>query len=306
MEKDEQQIHDTFSAIKVDTLGFEKKLDFTKTTKTKQFSKLPKLAAAILIFGFLSVATVYAAGDGWAFLQNIFSPFAEIAVVPTGRVYAEDQGIRIEILGAEEIDGMVLLFLSVQDVSGKHDFNSMVSPFPSFTTEISSSQHRINFDAATKTHYFQVLLRMEENVPNLQTLNLGITNLWNGDGGFRLYGDWSFAINLSDTIHPRITLENIEFSINDIDFNLEYLRVNPLAIHINGIVASDALWRFEWLLPIHVEVGLEEIIGGMMSSWRSDSYENFVDATINPAMPIDVENVTAIIINGVRIPVSQD
>lgn len=81
--------------------------------------------------------------------------------------------------------------------------------------------------------------------------------------------------------------------------------MNPLAIHINGIVASDALWRFEWLLPIHVEVGLEEIIGMVGSGWRTDSYGNF-DATINPAMPIDVENVTAIIINGVRIPVSQD
>jgi len=291
-DKEEQLIHDSFKVDDIDVDGFKARLDFTKMTKTKKASKLPKLIAAILIFGFLSVGTVYATGNGWQFLQNLFnSSFAELAIVPNQPIYTESQGIRIEILGAEEIDETILLYLSVQDVNGKYGFSHEVSPFPQFDGFTSGSMIGLNFNAETRTHYFEIFLEGIEITPESEIVTLNILNIWIGpDGGDALFGEWVFEVNISDIVHPTIILENVEFTSEEGDFVLDYIRISPVAIHMQGIGNSIASH------DLIVEVGDQQI-----PMWGSTGGENNIRNS--PVDRIDIENVTAIIIAGIRIPI---
>jgi hypothetical protein len=297
MDKHEQQIHNAFSAIAVDESGFENKLDFT-TTKTKKLIKLPKIVAAVIIIGFLSVGTVYATGNGWSFLQNIFgSGFTELVVDQGGNVYAYNQGMRIEIIGAEQIDETLLLVFSIQDVDDIYGFNYDTWPMPQFSVTSENSVvmmaiFQLNFDAETRTFYLQGFLEGLGIVADAEILTLHIPSIWlfPHSRADAIYGDWTFELNVSDTIHPTITLENVEFSANGFDFVLDYIRIGPVAVHMQGVGHSIASRNFI------VEVGDDQI-----SMWGSGGSGNNV--RLSPVEPIDVENVTAIILNGVRIPI---
>ena len=300
MDKHEKSIHDAFSAVKVDAVGFEEKLDFNKITKTKKVFKLPKMVAAGLIFVMLSVGTAYAAGGGaWEFLQNIFSsPFAGLTVDQGGLAYAEDQGVRIEIIGAEEIDDTIVLVIAVQDVNDKFDFSSGVVPFPHFDDIWNTIMWPVDFNAETNTHYFHANMVMKQDVSSLNILALSISNISfgtyeNSNRVRHIYGNWHFDVRLSDFIHSTITLENIEITFDDLDVNINEIRITPIAIRMT--------WERRDLARLYLEMG--DSIISIENAMGSDYGTDYLTSVHHPETPIDVENVTAIIINDVRIPI---
>jgi len=135
----EQKFHERLTSIEVDVDQFKKKLNFDATTKTRKPSKLPQVAAAILILGLLSVGTAYAAADGFARIRSLFTTtLSDYVVWQDEPVYAEDQGIRISIYGVEQTSNAHILILTVQDVNG-----DLFTPYnwnPDFDSPITTRQ----------------------------------------------------------------------------------------------------------------------------------------------------------------------
>ena len=73
------------------------------------------IAALVLLVASTAALAVGLGGFDW-FIERFNPPFAEL-IEPSG-VYAEDQGIRMTVIGAQESSGMGIVYLTVQDVSG--------------------------------------------------------------------------------------------------------------------------------------------------------------------------------------------
>ena len=77
-------------------------------------------AVAALALSVMLVVTAAAAtlgGFDW-FIEKFNPSFGEI--VEPVEAYCEDQGIRMEVIGAQKYDNMAVVYLSLQDVSGQN------------------------------------------------------------------------------------------------------------------------------------------------------------------------------------------
>ena len=321
-DKQEQDIHTAFSQIDVDTENFKNKLNFESTAKTKKPIKLTSLAAAILIVLIASV-TAYAATDGLYFIRSIFeSPLIDYAVEQLEPVYAEDQGIRIEILAAEQIGDTILLYYTIQDVSGENLFASSSLNGINFTSldwlfyidgerilAPGGGFGRHIFNEETQTFYREGIFTgfSSIDIPNADTLTLVSDRV--RTGGRVIYGDWIFPINVSGTDHPFLLWEDVTVRLEEGDYHFDYIRLNPLSISGTSTQCLSALFQnLNNLFTIEIELqNAPNIIarpGGGGDSFFWIAFDPFNSSTVE-SLFIDIEAVTAIIINGYRIEVAQ-
>jgi len=377
-DKTEQCIHDAFSQLDVDTEGFRNRLNFS-TAKTKKPIKLPTVAAAIFIFVILSV-TAYAAVGGFGFIRSILdSPFIDYAVEQLEPVYAEDQGIRIEILAAEQIDDIILIYMTLQDVSGEsfapynwnpaiHDAMMTMSDeveMDDGTTRSWGVAYRnpenyaerfrfigghawpdweiyidgvrtlapgagmgqvIHYDEETRTFYLEQIFSAFSglDIPNTDTLTLASDRIHisysyelienidpNSYGAIVFYnetvkGDWVFQVNVSDTDHPVLTWEDVTLSLERGDYHFDYIRLSPFGIRGTSTRSLSALFQNWFSIEIEIAGG-ENIIagpggGGNSFHWHASLLlveDRLIDVLI------DVDAVTAIIIDGYRLEIPE-
>ena len=375
-DKQEQRIHEAFSQISVNTEEFKGKMRVIQPTKIKHPIKFPKIAVATLILMVMS-ATAYAAMGGFDFIRSSFdSPFIDYAVEQLEPVYAEDQGIQLEVLAAEQIDDTILLYLTIQDVSGEHLFEpfhwdssthgammtTRVDEVDEYTThgwsvayqnpdgyderfnfvggsawpdwEIYIDGERtlapgggmgtiIHFDEETQTFYLEKIFSGFSgiDIPNMDILTLASDRIrinyhyeliGNADPSdseaFIFYdrivrGDWTFSVNVSDIDHPVITWEGVTASLEEGDFHFDYIRLSPFGIRGTSTQCLSALFDNldHWFqIEIEIEDGTNIIAG--LGGGGNSFFWHASPLTSEEEM-IDVEAVTAIIINGYRIEV---
>lgn len=311
-----------------------------KTAKRR--ARLSVAAAAILIFVAIS-GTVYAASGGLDQFLSRFNPaFGALAIPPVEPAYAEDQGIRIEIVGAQQINNVVLSYMTMQDTTGEN----RLSEYTWADLEIymdgqvvstgGMSTRRLHFDKATNTVYFEIRILGEIGIPRMELLEIGIHHIncnqssrhvrrfpeaegtvetgtvyietieASGQVQRAVEGEWRIQVNTSEADNQVLIWTDIPAG----DIHVEYMSLSPLGVQVVGThlwvtdpsaADFDGGWR-NFRIEIEVENRIRNIrpssSGGGVGADDFDFFF-FVDA------PIDVPAVTAVIINGTRIPVLQ-
>lgn len=190
-DREEQQIFEAFSKIEVKHTEMTERVmrqvqDAPKLRVLPVRKRAPLLALALAILLVSTTALAVGLGGFDWFMERFEPTFAEIAE-PVG-AYAEDQGIRVTVIAAQEIGGMAIVYLSVQDVSGAEQLAGYMSIADGFFLGTKwfdidygggSSQEMLYFDEITNTAYFviEIEIGVDPETTFADPLELGIGSL---------------------------------------------------------------------------------------------------------------------------------
>jgi len=195
--RDEKHIHEMFSQITVDS---SKLADQVKSRLYEGSADLPArhrkrwtrstIAAIAISFALVTSATAASLGSFDWFIERFNPDFGKI-VEPVG-VYSEDEGIRMEVIGAQKYDNKAIIYLSLQDRTGQNrlteqtDFRDgfnvkMHSPTkegtesgdPFISASMSWKQKMLNFNKDTNTVYYEFNITADPDTPLTDQLELG-------------------------------------------------------------------------------------------------------------------------------------
>ena len=301
LNKEEQQIHDAFSQIKVDVDSLERKLENMSHRNIRRPVRFSIVAAAILLFIAIS-GTVYATSGGLEQFLSRFNPnFGTFAIAPLEPAYAIDQDIRIEVVGAQQIGHVVLVYVSMQDMSGENRLTRHNRPdieiyIHGHIMNGPSSTRSLNFDRSTNTAYFEMIIVGEVGMPRADTLELAANSILctqhSGQMQRLAEGNWRMTVNTSDAgIEPIVWTD-----ISAGDIHIEYMSLGPFGLQIVGS------GQFGWENSIELELynRRRNIRFDGSGGWRSDEGFGFFSFTNSP---IDIDAVSALIIDGERVSI---
>ncbi len=147
-------------------------------------------------------------------------------------------------------------------------------------------------------NYDDAVYKYEETVFSVNTEELaGYTLCYTGGVSSGVEGNWKVAANLSDTSRQmRVWTSDIEVD----GYRFEYLTLSPLGLEVRGSYEEDK-WTSKMSLALETADGLIQLEGG--GGGGQDVDKHAFNASWHTETPLDVTAVTAVIINGARIPV---
>jgi len=289
-------------------LSLEKMNTMESPTKRRRPSmrKLAAMIAAAVLILVTSTAIFATSGGLEQFLTRFNPNFGEFAIAPINPAYAIDQGIRIEVVGAQQIDNVLLLYTIMQDISGENRITRHMWPDIEFYVdgEIMStgggSGSWGHFDRATNTRYSERLLLGRDDMPKADTIELVINHIicteHSGPMIRAFEGEWIITVNASDLGIQPIVWTDVPIG----NMYIEQMSLSPFGLQITGSHSYGA-WGFRsHLLDISVEFEnrwLNTRFSGMSGGIGENDFTLFSFANA----PIDIDKVSAIIINGERI-----
>lgn len=199
-DKNEQDIHDALSEITVDASKLagqvKRRLNEEVPREEQRRMRWPMTAViAIAMSAMLFVTAAAATQGGFDWFIKKFNPsFGEIA--EPVEAYCEDQGIRMEVIGAQKYDNMAVVYLSLQDVSGQNRLTEQTDFQDGFTVKMSTQaqeeakrqegkmdseivssfgyeQKMLYFDEETNTIYYEFTITADSDSPLSDPLELG-------------------------------------------------------------------------------------------------------------------------------------
>ncbi len=190
--KDEMEIQDALSQITVDSTRLEAQVLTKLKEKPKNFMPNGMRRSMILVtaMSIMIVLTVNAAAFGkfdW-FIEKINPDFKEI--IESVGVVSEDQGIRMEVIGAQKYDNKAIVYLSLQDVSGQKRLTEQTEFLHGFSVKMNSNsevqgqgdsfvegmswrEKMLHFDEENNTAYYELNITADANSPLSDPLTLG-------------------------------------------------------------------------------------------------------------------------------------
>jgi hypothetical protein len=284
---DEQAIHGIFSKIKVNPKKTEiyvlENLQTIPLEKPLRTHK--RLFVTAAIFALLVISTsVFAFYGGFErFISRVDPPFADI-LEPLMN-YAQDQDIRVTILGATRFDRTAVLYISVQDISGQNRL-SEGSAFFGWLGDLHVSRGiaplsnwsmgttPLHFDEFTNTQYFQ--LTMQTRTDNLDELTFQFNRIVLSQSDFceerlvfqnsyEVHGEWRITVQLEDGVNPitsyfaenEILLENLYVETDGISFELSAITITPIGMEIRGRNRYD--WREKQGVYVEMAEGMYRV-----------------------------------------------
>ena len=306
-DKEEQQVYNAFSQINVDTEKLKRRINAIGQKPVKRFNRFSIAAAVFLVFVTLSATTYAATGGLDQFLSRFNPAFGALAIAPAEPAYAEDQGIRMEVVGAQQVNNVVLVYLTMQDITGENRLSRDTWPDLEIFMDGQAmhgpgSSRILHFDRNSNTLYFERMIVGDIGIPKADTLEIGATSInYTGPGTAATgqmqtfaEGEWKMQINTSDAGAKVVTWTDIPAG----DLHIEYMSLTPLGVQIAAGFINDI--DSDWVPQIEIEVeGRWRNIrpSGSGGGGLANDFEVFYFVN----SPIDVEAVTAVIVNGTRI-----
>lgn len=195
-DKNEKAIYDAFSQITVDASKIKGKVknqlheETSRTALSRRARWGRSMVAGVALSAILVVTAAAATLGGFDWFIERFNPsFSEI--VEPVEVSCEDQGIRMEVIGAQKYENKAIVYLSLQDISGKNRLTEQTSFRDGFgitmnrqsqdknneeTDETSSFSWReklLFFDEVTNTLYYEFNITADADSPLADPLELG-------------------------------------------------------------------------------------------------------------------------------------
>ncbi|HAE92186.1 MAG TPA: hypothetical protein DCG60_06010, partial [Tissierella sp.] len=194
---DEQKIYDIFSQITVDSSKITKQVKnrlqntYTKTQISRHRPFLRHIIVAMVLSMFLVVSATAAVLGNFEWFMKKFNPSFGKVVEPIG-VYSEDQGIRMEVIGAQKYDNRAIVYLSLQDMTGQNRLTEKTAFRDGFSVKMNQrtpdkflgtkdsllsgfswKQKMIYFDSDTNTIYYEFNITTDLDTPLSDPLELG-------------------------------------------------------------------------------------------------------------------------------------
>jgi len=262
------------------------------------------IAASILVF--ISVTAYAMVREGLEFFRTeLETSFIDLVATPLEPIYAEDQGIRFEIVGAGRVGSAVLLYMTMQDMSGEDRLSEEL--FPDIEIHLNHQEvstgagefRPLHFDEDANTRYFEIRVYVGHDLPSVDTLEVVIERIRGipqEDGNLPSYdiGSWRMEVAVADTYHPSLIWEGID--LPEHEARIDYMVLDPFGMHVVGMHRI----RFEFDVVIEVNYEPIELWGG-----GCGTYLNGFDCFFGIEEPLDLEEVTAVIFNGYRIEVPE-
>ena len=278
-DNEEQEIRTVLSQIKVNTDGLVEGVKSQINNKgLRRISRIKGFSLAIALVAILTITTtVFAAGFGdfdW-FMERFNPSFAKV-VEPVG-IYAEDQDIRMEIIGAQSYGNMAVIYLSIQDISGENRLTESMWFFCNDPAIIdkpecfvclnnwhmnSSNWNMLYFDERTNTAYFEIMLVTHSLIPD--SWEIGVCGIvFDGTCSdvvyYVVYYNEPIPLSLAD-IGEVLTMSIVsEDHIN--------LRVGHRYVTVGSIHIADRLVPEEILIPSYYT---PVVIYGEPDAWISN------------------------------------
>lgn len=318
----EKHVYRAMSDIKVDTDALRRRLSQKTAPVGKRRLPLAAALVAVLILVALT-ATVGATGIGLPQFLSRFNPaFGDIAIPPGQPAYADRDGIRIEVVGAQQIANAVLLYMTAQDITGGGRLPADVWPDVEIyrNGEVvggASRTRRLHFDAAKNRVYFEKIIigDLGERSDTLELVVHSLQHSGGRDGQLQTVEvaldmdealaayepedtSWRIVVNTSETA-DYLVWHNIDAG----DIFIETMVLTPMGLFIAATHDGTRRFSFSDRSQLQVQVSSEgrrrnlRFEGGSGGgSQHAFSLSFFAD------IPIDVGAVTAIYVDGVRIP----
>lgn len=194
---DEQNIYDMFSKISVDSNNLaeqvKKRLETEQPcTTTRGFRRWGRSVSVAMVLSVVLVATAVAASLGnFDWFMEKFNPSFGNIVEPV-ESYSEDQGIRMEIIGAQKYDNRAIVYLSLQDITGQNRLTERTGFLDGMSVKtntrkqysnmgdddtgvfgISWGENMLYFDEETNTIYYELNITVDSGASLADPLELG-------------------------------------------------------------------------------------------------------------------------------------
>ena len=312
LDSGERRIYDAFSQINVDTEKLKRRINSMERTTTKGRFRISVAFAAVLIFVTISITAFSATGGLEQFISRFNPAFGDIAIPPTQPAYAEDQGIRIEVIGAQQVGNVVLAYVTMQDITGENRLSRRYTR-PDLEIRIdgqaisgASTSRPLHFDRASNTVYYEKIIVGDIGIPRADTLEIGATSiLYFGPsaaatGQIQTFaeGEWLVQVSTSDADNQVLVWADVPAG----DVHIEYMSLSPLGVQITGShdVSMDIIMGGGGNPTVEIEV--ENRRRNIRPSGSGSGIsEDWFDSFFFFDHPIDVEAVTGVIVNGVRL-----
>ena len=227
-DRNEQIIHDALSQIDVDPCNLAERVrsrlheESPCAAAPRRTHRPRSVAAAIAISAVLIVSgtAVAAALGGFDWFIEKFNPTFGKIVEPV-EVSCEDQGIRMEVIGAQKYDNRAIVYLSLQDISGQNrltertDFQDGFSvtmdrqkPETSgqgneiVSASVSWKQNLLYFDGDTNTAYYEFNITADSDSPLSDPLELGSFLIYFDESDYK---NEPISVSLTDLGEAEVT-----------------------------------------------------------------------------------------------------
>jgi len=315
MDKDEKQIYEAFSQIKVDASNLERKvlenMDIKKAYKVVSRKKKSFVAAASIAVLMLVVGTVYAATTGAfdRFMNNHQSAFREV-VTPVER-YVVDQGIRIEVIATQSFMDNAFFYVSMQDTTGQNRI-TRDAYIPARLRSMygvgiygTGSSELVYFDDATNVAYFRLWIQNAQGIANEIELVIDAVFLGTPDINTIVEGDWSMVVYTTETSN-QVHRWNGEQPLGSGNI-LNSISLSPIGVSFVGTAASMdlAFELFEHSLQLETTQGNILILEGVPQIIVSQWYDSLItfNGFIRSETLINVDEVVSVLIGDVGVGV---
>jgi len=269
LDRNELRILNAYLQIDVDTKNLERKIkqnmrnnSFTRPTSRRRLCIA--IAAAMMLVAMLG-GTVYAATIGAfdRFFGSHETTFYEI-IAPV-EIYVIDEDIRLEVIAASQFDEKVIVYLSLQDVSGQNRLTPQAWPVldlpgtPFRSLSYDAGIEMIYFNHWTNTAYFQ--LEVIADTPMSKILTLPITSIVY-DQGFT-HNAMAFPVQLTELL----TLANINTLAYDTPlFDHNFVLTPNRAGSFPALPGVEDAWISNIAIidsNLHVQIGTHGGLGGL-------------------------------------------
>jgi len=271
--------------------------------KKTSMRKLAVIAAAAVLLLATSTAIFAATGGLEQFLSRFNPNFGEFAIAPLQPAFAESEGIRIEAIGAQQIDHVVLVYVAMTDLSEENRLSRHMSPdleihIDGEAINGPSSSRRLDFDASTNTAYFEMRIVGDAGMPKADTIELIANRVqdFEHSGQIRtaVEGDWRMIVNSSNLGIKPIVWSDIPAG----NLHIEHMSLSPFGVQINGSHSYEV--NLFPVFDVRIEFENRWLNTRLPGGGGGIGHNHFSHFQFSDT-PIDLEAVTAIIINGERI-----
>ena len=314
LDREEIRIYNAFSKISVDTDNLKRRvLDMENKKVRKPRIKLAAVAAIVAILVGISAAAYTAIGGLDGIIARFNPAFGHLASETLA--YTEDDGIRIELFGAQYFGDSVLLYISLQDLSGQGRITRNIWPDLEIYNEFGAlsasggSGQRLHFDQENGKLYLEMqrLIRYPSGESDALYVVIDAIRYF-GESGYApriAEGNWRIPLGLDIIKASNIVMDNLNIAARAVV--VEYISISPLGVNLRGShnwSEEDMMHPNTSSIDLRVEFSNRLRNVRPRSSGAGISPDGWFEFNFSFASPIDMDNISAIIVNGTRIPIN--
>ena len=185
-DREEKLIYSRLSNIEVDDSNIKSRVRAGLNSKKTRKRPILRFGLGVVLSLFLVVGASAALLKNSEWFMDKFNPIFRDIVDPID-ICSEDQGIKVELIAGQKYDNNAIVYLSIQDTSGKNRITEETEfrdgLFVGLNSQVNSfgygvKDRLISFDRDTNTIYYELKISTDMNSPLSESLRLGTSRIY--------------------------------------------------------------------------------------------------------------------------------